>query len=179
MEQIDVESWEAFEQQLQVLRQKHRKHRALVFRGLTDAVWPLTTTLERYSDGEMPFMGYYRAISASEPQIRTFTRTEWDPIDSFPDVEKISSQYDSFDLHLWGGQLKALGYMAYLGHHGFPSPLLDWTRSPYIAAFFAFRDQATAPPERAAIFVYCEHPKGLKGWSSGESRIFRLGPHVR
>ncbi len=179
MEQIDVESWEAFEQQLQVLRQKHRKHRALVFRGLTDASWPLTTTLERYSDGEMPFMGYYRAISASEPQIRTFTRTEWDPIDSFPDVDKIASQYDSFDLHLWGGQLKALGYMAYLRHHGFPSPLLDWTRSPYIAAFFAFRDQTTAPPERAAIFVYCEHPKGLKGWSSGESRIFRLGPHVR
>jgi len=44
--------------------------------------------------------------------------------------------------------------MVYLRQNGFPSPLLDWTRSPYIAAYFAFRDVGThaGHPEYVAIY---------------------------
>ena len=111
--------------------------------GQEDSCWAVTTTLERSPDGlvSMPFLNYYLSIYRAKHAIESYTEKSWDVPD--PSGVKnltervglfVSSTKEAFEA--WG---QAWSYMVHLRHYGFPSPFLDWTRSPYVAAFFAFR----------------------------------------
>lgn len=174
----DLPDWDAFERELHELRAKFSSPSQLLFRGQDDSEFLLTTTLERAGCERMRLNDYYRlVVSQIRPAVETFTGANWEVPQysaelemSFYDVELLSlRRFPSVELYR---------FMVYLRHHGLPSPLLDWSYSPYVAAFFAFRDRI-ANSEKRSIYVYCEMPKGFKGGAVGEPVIRPIGPYVR
>ncbi len=126
--------WQRFEQWLEELRTTVGQKAAsrLLFRGQGNSKWPLETTLERAGQKNMSVADYYTLITAMGPEVDAFTTVSSPAYD--PTLRKGFSGLESFfepDRFPSGLQYE---YMAYLRHHGFPSPLLDWSRSPYVAA---------------------------------------------
>jgi hypothetical protein len=91
-----------------------------IWRGHANEHWTLTSSFHRRSKAAGVTLKQYRE------QV-------------LPDVAyEVSSMLNQeFDLD----QPRDLhSFLALLQHHGFPTPLLDWTTSPYVAAYFAFRE---------------------------------------
>lgn len=201
--EINITSWEEFEERLQCL-QNLRKRRLdeclqsktpainwlhkFVYRGQDNHSWNLRTTLERAGQGKLSLKKYYEIISMVEPQIEPFTGVKW-KIPSYSKFERWL-ELEKNNMGLPGRlDFPAYNYMAYLRHYGFPSPLLDWTSSPYIAAYFAFRKLKDNLPgeEEVSVYVLWDSPRGLKR-TQGQMRsdgmytwpfIIRPAPYVK
>lgn len=150
MRPIPLESWESFEQHVSDMIADWNKLKAQGkydqwatprFRGHADAEWKLETTLERFTKKQSWSQEqYYKTIRSIRPADISITGKQWD-LQEFEDGKFAPSGYE---------------FMIYLRHHGFPSPLLDWTRSPYVAAFFAFQSQEPTKCEQVAIYSYIQ-----------------------
>ena len=94
-----------------------------------------------------------------------------------PKVAEIEEWAKNYDAHRDPNQtVLCYPYMAHLRHNGFPSPLLDWTHSPYVAAFFAFSKPQN---DEVAIYAFADSPNNSKFGSSTEPQIHLLGQYVR
>lgn len=172
--QLDVNSWEECEERIQEIDEyTSTRHTDLLFRGQAKSTWPLETTLERRLLGQAwEFSKYCRLISRIKPAVETLTDRSW----STPSLREIETWCASFDSLRNGSEMLCYSYLAHLRHHGFPSPLLDWSSSPNVAAYFAF---SRSQEDRVSIYVYCEMPKNIKLNDSNRPRIICLGPFVK
>ena len=101
--------------------------RNLVFRGQSSS-WRLRTSFHRQNRANLS--GYFQ-IFLRELAIR---------------INSVSSyKYDLSKID----DISAL--LALAQHHNYPTPLLDWTKSPYIAAYFAIERQDTENPRVIAF----------------------------
>lgn len=154
MEEVPIKNWHEFKEEI---REKYSDGK-WIFRGQANSIWGLDTTLER--EGKfLTLKNYYLKSLKALPYIESYIGKKWP---NLPDVNWIKevSRDDLFG-DFAGAQLmvadkkpltSVFEFFAYLRHHGFPSPLLDWTHSPYVAAFFAF-DQVPLNDENVAIYA--------------------------
>ena len=181
MEKTNLKNWDEFEAELQklfayrkVLLEKGRKGVSdFLFRGQANSSWHLKTTLERYiGEEEYNLLDYYRTTRKIKSQIETFTDRHWE----IPSPEQYNEWLDKEDCLLSG--LPGYDFMIYLRHHGFPSPLFDWTRSPYIASYFAFQS-ADEKGEHVSIYVLLENTGKGTSYCWDSPNILSRWPHVR
>jgi hypothetical protein len=135
-----------------------------LFRGVSDSRYPLKSSLERLGKATS-LSEYYHTIKVVHKYTETVTGKKWNLDTEVP---------------LGSFNFPAYEFMAYLRQNGFPSPLVDWTRSPYIAAFFAFRNVYHKPVDGGyvSIFAFRENCGNGKSWTGQKPHVHTLGPSI-
>lgn len=189
MQEIELKRWSEFDSAIQSLgrcreereAQANRRLEDPLFRGVGSCDWGLQTTLERSypserSDETLDFLRYYRKAAASKPAIETLTKRRWSRVPDFGKFKRLLQRDEYGWLDQFLGQRPAIWeYLVYLRHHGFPSPLLDWTASPYVAALFAF-DSVAKDVKQVCVYAFLRDT--IHVGSSGH-HLFIVGPYLR
>jgi len=174
MTEVTLANFEEFERKAIVLLEDRKKKRvetgkhfsSALFRGQGKASDILKTSLEWYSSRQYSPEDYWEVMRAVRPAVESCTEKSWDFPEKYNHDDGVPGAPQGYD------------FMAYLRHHDFPSPLLDWTRSFYVAAFFAFRSAKAEEPNVAIYSLIEYYGEGKKG-GADEGGIVGVGSYVR
>lgn len=168
MEETQINSWKDFEEKIVIkcCSGNNEGVNKQLFRGQSNSEWELESTLTRIKPN-CSWEEYHKILMRIQRKISSLTNRNWE-LDEKPNYN-LSKSLCQFD--------RSLELMVYLRHHIFPSPLLDWTRSPYVAAFFAFRDFEAKKINHVAIFTMKESDI-RSGWM-GQATIDSIGPDIK
>lgn len=173
--EIHLESWQRFDAEMSGVFELFERTKARteeyvsepLFRGQADSRWRLATTLERFSAKQHSISEYYRkVVSIVAREVTSYTGKPWPVPDPGNVVEADRQPPPGYE------------FMIYLRHHGFPSPLLDWSQSPYVAAFFAFAPRPQSGCDSVAIYEFREFMGGAKVSDLDRAHIIGCGSTV-
>jgi hypothetical protein len=130
-----------------------------VYRGQRDSIWSLATTVHR--------MGIVQSFA----DLKTYADVV------VPQVHEAIEAWAGRNWNL-GDALGLAEFLAFLQHNGFPTLLLDWTYSPYVAAYFAFESVNHFAPQSEFVAIYAFN---AHAWTSHFKQYYDVAdftPHV-
>ena len=150
LKSLNIKSWDQFKKFVKALESGR-----YVFRGQENKKWRLRTSYHRRGRANLErFLG--QDVTALAKSLSAMTK-------------------HVFDL---SNPLQHGAFVSLAQHHGYPTPLLDWSHSPYVSAFFAFRsapkDIARRSQKRVRIFVF-----DLRKWNELKQypKLAQTRPH--
>lgn len=173
-------SWDEFEKIIKADIAQHKEaeaksklaeyHSSWIYRGQSNAEWELVTTYERYLKNELGIEKeqykpdpFYRQLAGIIPAINSLAYQKFERIKLPVDIER-------------HGTIPEYKLICFARHHGFPTPILDWSYSYYVAAFFAF--ESAKLDQDVTIFAYKEWTGDGRGGWVGAPMLDTQGPYV-
>ncbi len=121
-----VRTWDEFKREL--LTHKFGEH---IYRGQSKD-WPLQTSFHRANRTSL-----FRYLNEDVPGLRRALSAH------------TKHHFDTNDPDQFGA------FMALIQHHGYPTPLLDWTYSPFVAAWFALSERLKDDDKNRSARIFC------------------------
>lgn len=134
-----------------------------IYRGQRSGCWSLMSSFCRYCLANRP------------EEICNVSNCKYCPIDSLIEpnnIDRIKKECSVMDPNGIFRNMHTIQLLAYLQHSGVPTPLLDWSYSPYVALFFAIKD---AGPKDDIVLYDFNLSKYQKDFPEDFDSIIRVG----